>query len=1036
MQLKGAIRLVAILLTLICIYYLSFTFVSTSVKKDAKEYAQGDLNKEQTYLDSMAREEVYNFIGLRKYTFREVQEREVNLGLDLKGGMNVILEVSVDEIVKTLANHSEDSTFQQALTRANEMQKESREDFITLFGRAFEEIDPNARLAAIFNTYELRDKIDYNSTNQEVIDILREETNDAVDNSFNILRTRIDRYGVVSPNIQKLETAGRILVEMPGVKDQERVKDLLQSTANLEFWETYDNTEVYEYLAEANEKIKEVEKAKDRLDISDEESEEDIMEMIEEEEGEIGETQEDETDKETTQEDTTEEESLVDQIERGDTTREDSAELSTEQMEEEYPLFSVLQPRVNPRNNQLMEGAIVGFADYRDTSKVNEYLNMERIKSLFPRDLEFLWGVNPIEGDESENFYPLYAIKITGRDGQAPLSGEVITNASSEFGQDQANPEVSVSMNSEGSKTWARFTKNNVGESIAIVLDDLVYSAPVVQQEIKGGRTSITGLSSVQEAKDLANVLKSGRMPAPVNIIQSQVIGPSLGQEAINNGLNSFFIAFIVVLLYMVFYYSRRAGLVADFALLANMFFILGILASLGAVLTLPGIAGIILTIGMSVDANVLIYDRIREELTAGKGIKLAVKDGYRNAYSAIFDAQITTFLTAVILYTFGTGPIKGFATTLLIGILTSLFTAIFLTRLIYERYLDKNKPLTFSTKLTENAFQNVNFKFLSKRKIFYVISGILIAISLFSLATRGLNQGIDFTGGRSYIVRFNQPVNPTEIKSELQDEFGHSPTVITFGDDNQIKLTTKYKIEEDSREVEDEVNQLLYEGLKPYLEEGTSYEEFNSDYIKSSLRVGPTIAVDIKIQAIWAVVFALLITFLYIFFRFRNWQYGLGALTALVHDVIIILGIFSLLYTVMPFSMEIDQAFIAAILTVVGYSINDTVVVFDRIREYIGLYPKRDRFQIINSSLNSTLSRTFSTSLSTFVVLLSIFIFGGEVIRGFSFALLIGVIVGTYSSLFIASPVVYDTVHKKVKTPTKGTHQKGKKTNKGNKKK
>ncbi|MFO8234843.1 MAG: protein translocase subunit SecDF [Bacteroidales bacterium] len=1036
MQLKGAIRLVAILLTLICIYYLSFTVVSTSVKKDAKEYAAGDLNKEAEYMDSIANEEVYNFLGFRKYTFREVQQREVNLGLDLKGGMNVILEVSVEEIIRSLANYSEDTTFRQALDRANEMQKERREDFIILFGEAFEEIDPNARLAAIFNTYELRDQVDYNSTNDEVLDIIREETEDAVDNSFNILRTRIDRFGVVSPNIQQLETTGRILVEMPGVKDQERVKDLLQSTASLEFWETYDNTDVYEYLAEANERIKEVERAKEKLDISEEASEEDIMEKMEEEGVELEEMEETEEDTTTSEEDTTEAESLIDQLESEDTTRGDSADLSSEQMEQEYPLFSVLQPRVNPRNNQLMEGAVIGFAHYRDTAKVNEYLNMERVKALFPRDMEFLWGVNPHEGDESDSFYPLYAIKITGRDGQAPLTGDVVTSARAEFGQDQANPEVSLSMNTEGSKTWARFTKNNVGESIAIVLDNMVYSAPVVQQEIKGGRTSITGLSSVQESKDLANVLKSGKMPAPANIIQSQVIGPSLGQEAINSGLNSFFIAFIIVLLYMVFYYSRRAGLVADFALLANMFFILGILASLGAVLTLPGIAGIILTIGMSVDANVLIYDRIREELNAGKGIKLAVKDGYRNAYSAIFDAQITTFLTAFILYSFGTGPIKGFATTLLIGILTSLFTAIFLTRLIYERYLEKNKTITFSTKLTKNAFQNTNFKFLAKRKVFYVISGILIVISLLSLATRGLNQGIDFTGGRSYVVRFDESVNPTEIQSELQDEFGHAPTVIKFGDDNQIKLTTKYKIEEDSREVEDEVNQLLYEGLKPYLEEGASLEEFNSDYIQSSMRVGPTIAVDIKVQAIWAVVFALLITFLYIFFRFRNWQYGLGALTALIHDVIIILGLFSLLYSVMPFSMEIDQAFIAAILTVVGYSINDTVVVYDRVREYIKLYPKRERFQIINTALNSTLSRTFSTSLSTFVVLLAIFIFGGEVIRGFAFALLIGVIVGTYSSLFVASPVVYDTVHKKAKTPQRSTQKKGKNAPKNKRKK
>ncbi|MBS3771179.1 MAG: protein translocase subunit SecDF [Bacteroidales bacterium] len=1018
MQIKGAIRLVAILLTLICIYYLSFTVVTASVENDAEEYAQGDLNKKQAYLDSMANEEVYNFLGFRQYTLRECRQREINLGLDLKGGMNVILEVQVDDIIRSLSNNSQDTVFKQALQRANELQRQTQEDYITLFGRAFEEIAPNARLAAIFNTYELRDQIDYNSSNEEVLDVLREETQDALDNTFNILRTRIDRFGVVQPNIQKLENTGRILVELPGVKDQERVKDLLQTTASLEFQEVYENPQVYEYMEKANQKISQVTQAREKLqqDTTTEESVEEIMAQSSQEGDE----------EEVSAQDTTGEESLLDQIEEQDTSQLDTS-ATQEQMAQQYPLFQVLQPMVNPRNNQLMQGSVVGVAHFTDTAQVNDYLQMPQVQSVFPRDMEFHWGVKPYQGAESGEYYPLYALKLTGREGQAPLSGEAVTNARAEFGRDQATAEVTMSMNSEGAKTWARMTKNNVNEHIAIVLDNLVYSAPRVQQEIKGGRSQITGDFTVQEAKDLANVLKSGKLPARAQIIQSQTIGPSLGQESINAGLTSFFIAFIVVMLYMVFYYSRKAGLVSDIALLANMFFIFGVLASLGAVLTLPGIAGIILTIGMSVDANVLIYDRIREELRAGKGIKLAVKDGYKNAYSAIIDANVTTFLTALILYIFGTGPIKGFATTLLIGILTSLFTAIFITRLIFERYLEKNKPITFATKLTEGAFRNANFPFLSRRKILYAVSSVLILISLVSLATRGLNEGVDFTGGRAYIVRFDHPVNSVEIQNRLGDELGQPPQVKIFGDDNQIKLTTQYKIDQEGKEVDEEVVQKIYAGLQPFMEGETSMEEFTDNYIQSELKVGPTVAYDIRVQAVWAIVFALLITFLYIFGRFRNWQYGLGALTALIHDVIIILGIFSLFYNIMPFSMEVDQAFIAAILTVVGYSINDTVVVFDRVREYIGLYPKRDRFSIINRALNSTLSRTFSTSLSTFVVLLTIFLFGGEVIRGFVFALLVGVIVGTYSSLFIASPVVYDTVHKKVKTPPQKGKQKGK---------
>jgi SecD/SecF fusion protein len=1004
MQIKGAIRLVAVLLALICVYYLSFSIVTSKVKNEAEEYAEGNLNKQQEYLDSIAGEVVYD-IGIQEYTFRECQEREINLGLDLKGGMNVILEISVEDIIVSLANNSQDSTFRAALSRAKQMQQQSTEDFITLFGRAFNDIDPNARLSAIFNTIELKDKVNFESTNQEVLKVLREEANAAIANSFNVLRTRIDRFGVVSPNIQRLENTGRILVELPGVKDQERVKDLLQATASLEFWETYENPEVYPYLEEANKKIKEIKEAKEKIvkDTTQQKDETDEPKLLEDEE------------EEDVQADTTEE-SLIDQIEQ-DTSLQDTS-LRAQQMAKEHPLFSILKPMVN-RNNQLINSPVVGVAHFNDTSEVNEYLHMKKIRSIFPRNLEFHWGVKPY--DDNDEFYPLYAIKKTGTNQQAPLTGDVVTDATAQFGQNQATAEVSMSMNGEGAKIWARLTKSNINEFIAIVLDDYVYSAPRVNQEITGGQSSISGDFTVQEAKDLANVLKSGKLPAPAHIIQSQTIGPSLGQESIQDGMSSFFIAFIVIMLYMIFYYSRRAGLVADIALLLNMFFIFGVLASLGAVLTLPGIAGIILTIGMSVDANVLIYDRIREELAGGKGIKLAVKDGYKNAYSAIFDANITTFLTALILFLFGTGPIKGFATTLLIGILTSLFTAIFITRLIFESYLKKNRKITYDTKLTKNAFQNAKVPFLKKRKIFYVISSILILVSIFSLFTRGLNEGVDFTGGRSYIVRFQEDVNSTNVKTKLGEAFGHEPKVKIFGEDNQVKITTKYMIEQEGKEADEQVVQKLYEGLQPFLQEGTDLQEFTTENIKSSLKVGPTIADDIKRQAVWAVLFALVIIFLYIFARFRNWQYGLGALAALVHDVAIILGIFSIFYNIAPFSMEIDQAFIAAILTVVGYSINDTVVVYDRVREYIKLYPKRERFQIMNTALNSTLSRTFSTSLSTFVVLLTIFIFGGEVIRGFVFALLIGVIVGTYSSLFIASPVVFDTVHKKVKTPKKG---------------
>ncbi len=993
MQIKGAIRFLAISLAVICIYYLSFTWVTNGIYQDAAEYAQGDPAKEYEYLDSLSGEEVYN-LGIRKFTFRECQEKEINLGLDLKGGMNVILEISVEDIIRAMANNSKDTTFQKALKLAKEKSKDSRAEFVDLFGEAFNEIDPNAKLAAIFNTIELKDKIDFNSTNADVLKVIREESKDAIDNSFNILRSRIDRFGVVQPNIQRLEATGRIMVELPGVKDQERVRDLLQGTANLEFWETYNNTQVYGYLLQANEIIYGIEESQRELAKSEQPAEETeaVVEEAAEQEGEL---------------------SLIDQLE-SDSIAQDSTDLNQAQIAERYPLFSVLRPSINPQSGQPMEGSVVGMAHYSDTTYVNAYLNMEQVKTVFPRDMVFKWHVKPYKYDESESYYELHAIKVTGRDGKAPLDGDVVTDARSEFDQNNGSAEVTMAMNADGAKTWARLTKNNVGNFIAIVLDGYVYSAPRVNQEITGGRSSISGDFTVNEAKDLANILKSGKLPAPARIIQEEVVGPSLGQEAIDAGLNSFLIAFLVVMVYMIFYYSRKAGVVADLALIANMFFIFGVLSSLGAVLTLPGIAGIVLTIGMSVDANVLIYERIREELAAGKGVKLAVKDGYKHAYSAIIDANVTTLFTAIILYVFGTGPIKGFATTLLIGILTSLFTAIFLTRLIFEWYLKRNKEITYATKLTEGAFKNTAVKFLEKRKIFYVVSAIIIFVSLGSLFTRGLNQGVDFTGGRTYVVRFENSVSTVDIANKLEEVYGHAPEVKIFGDDNQVKITTKYRIDEDAVEVDKDVETKLYEGLSTILGSDVTFDDFNNNYKMSSHKVGATIADDILYKSLIVIVLAIILMFVYIFIRFRDWQYGLGAITALVHDVIIILGIFSLAWGVLPFSLEIDQAFIAAILTVVGYSINDTVVVFDRIREYVTLYPKRDRHTILNDALNSTLSRTFSTSLSTFVVLLTIFIFGGEVIRGFVFAILVGVVVGTYSSLFIATPVVYDTVHKK----------------------
>ena len=991
MQNKGAVKLLAIALALVSIYQLTFTYVTNKVEREAARYAQGDPAKQEAYLDSMMREVVFNFLGIRQYTYREAKEREINLGLDLRGGMNVTLEISAYEIIRALSNYSTDPTFVEALNLAREYQRTSTEDFITLFGRAFETIDPNAQLAAIFSTIELRDRISYNSTNQDVLSVIRQESDKAIDNSFNILRSRIDRFGVAQPNIQKLETHGRILVELPGVKEPERVRSLLQGTANLEFWETYENQEIYPFLLQANERIREIEEATRALARPEEQPEAVVSDQPP-----------------ATVELTPQEESLLDLL--GRDTLDVDPDLAPDQFLLEYPLFAVLNPSTGP-GGQLMGGSVIGLADYRDTARVNHYLNMPQVRQLFPRDVRFYWGVKPPRYDASESFYELHAIKVTSRDGRPPLDGDVVTDARVEFGQIQATAEVTMAMNAEGARIWARLTRDNIGRAIAIILDDYVYSAPRVNQEITGGRSQITGDFTISEAQDLANVLRSGALPAPARIIQEAIVGPSLGQEAIRAGLSSFLIAFLVVLLYMIIYYSRKAGIVADIALIVNVFFIMGVLASLGATLTLPGIAGIVLTIGMSVDANVLIFERIREEIKAGKGLRLAVSDGYKNAYSAIIDANVTTLLTGIILYIFGTGPIQGFATTLIIGICTSLFCAIFITRLIFIWFLDRNKPLSFATRLTENAFKDVHIRFIEKRKIAYIISGTIIIIGLVSLFTRGLSQGIDFTGGRTYIVRFDENVSTADIQSSLFEVFGEGTSVITFGGENQVRVSTNYRIDETDIEVDQEIEELLYSGLQPWLGEDVDFTRFMSDYRQRSEKVGPSVAHDIRVQAIWTILFALVIMFLYMFIRFKNWQFGLGAVAAVGHDVLIVLGIFSIAYGFLPFSLEIDQAFIAAILTVVGYSINDTVVVFDRIREYFKLYPKRERSDVYNLALNSTLSRTFSTSLSTFFVLLAIFLFGGEVIRGFIFALLIGVIVGTYSSLFVATPVVFDSI-------------------------
>jgi len=998
MQNRNVIKIFTILFAVVCLYQLSFTWIADRVESDAAEYAssfdEGErLDKERFYLDSISSEEVYD-IGITSYTYRECKQREINLGLDLKGGMNVTLEVMVVDVVKALSNNSKDSLFNLAIANTLKAQENSQEDFVTLFGLEYEKVAilSNQGLSAVFATPDLRDKIQFSSSNKEVISVLALEVEDAIARSFNILRSRIDRFGVTQPNIQRLETAGRILVELPGIEDPERARKLLQSTAQLEFWETYEYSELFPVLEEVNKYLRDINDIeKDKADENIEELE-DVVPQLQDQDSLISD----------------EENVLLAGLEE-DSLLSDSASnaLSFEEFAAENPLYALLYPNVNQQTGQINLGPVVGFCAVKDTTALNEYLNDDIIQKFFPIDVKFSYTVKPYDIDGK--FVQLVALK-SRRNGEAAMEGNVVTDATQTFGQYASSAEVSMTMNAEGAKLWKRLTAENIDKSIAIVLDDYVYSFPTVQAEITGGRSQITGNFTVEEAKDLANILKSGKLPAPARIIEEAIVGPSLGKEAISSGLTSFIFALIIVLIYMVFYYNR-AGLVSDIALLTNIFFIFGVLASLGAVLTLPGIAGIVLTIGMSVDANVLIYERIREEIRNGKGLRLAISDGYNSAYSSIIDANVTTLLTGIILYTFGTGPIKGFATTLIIGILTSLFAAIFITRLIISYRLNKEKTVSFANKITDGAFKNLGVDFIGKRKRFYIISSTLILLGIGSLMTKGLNYGVDFVGGRTYVVRFDNTIDQELLRNALSDVFvdekglNYTPQIKTFGEENQVKITTSFLIGSNEISTDEVVESKLAEGLKTT---GVDYS------IMSSQKVGPTIADDIKKSASWSIIFSLIVIFLYILLRFRKWQFSLGAVAAVFHDVLIVLSLFSFLYGVLPFSLEIDQAFIAAILTIIGYSLNDTVVVFDRVREYMNNNRKKEVHELMNGALNSTLSRTINTSLTTFFVLLIIFIFGGEVIRGFMFALMIGVIVGTYSSLFVASPIMLDTIKRK----------------------
>ena len=1006
MQNKGAIKTLAIIFGLIFLYQLSFTVVTKVVEKKAAKYAQGDEAKENYYLDSVSNVNVYNLL-VKKYTYRDAKEREINLGLDLKGGMNVTLEVSVKDIVNALAGaNANDPTFQQAMQLATERQQKSEGDFVTLFGQAYEEVDPNAKLASIF-LFEFKDKgITVNSTNSEVLKVLKEESDGAIDRSYQILRTRIDRFGVAQPNIQKLEGSGRILVELPGIKDPQRVRKLLQGTAQLEFWETYNFSELYMYFDQANAKLAEKNKAAKELTEEVAETEGEVAEPAAVEGKEVAQA-------EVAEADTTAEAGLLEQLAEESNEENVSEDEALAKFRTENPLYALLQPSYT--QNGPAQGACVGIAQVKDTANINRML--AETASIFPRTLKLAWSVKTKNYGGEAEFLELVALKMS-RDNKCALGGEVITDARQDYGQNN-QVEVSLQMNSEGAKAWKRLTGENIGKQVAIVLDNYVYSYPVVNDEIPNGRSSISGGGmTIEEAQDLANILKAGKLPAPARILEEQVVGPSLGKESVQKGMWSMVFAFILVLVYMVFFY-KKAGLVADIALIVNVFFLFGVLACLGSVLTLPGIAGIVLTLGMAVDSNVIIFERIKEELRGGKGLRPAIDAGYKNAYSAIIDGNVTTLITGIVLIVLGTGPVHSFAVTLCIGILTSLFTSIFISRLIFTRMLDKEKNITFTTKLTENFLKDTHFDFINFRKTAYIIACVMIVISVGSLAFKGLNLGIDFKGGRNYIVRFDQDVKVDQVREALSAvdvEGWETPEVKTYGPNGQVKITTKYKIEDNNPDVDTEIQGILYQGLNGLFNEQITAEQFSSEDetigVLSTQKVGATIASDVKRKSVWAIAVSLVLMFAYIAIRFRRWQYGLSALAALTHDTVIMLGMYSLFFNILPFTMEVDQAFIAAVLTIIGYSINATVVIFDRVRENTTLHPKATWRENINNAVNSTLTRSFNTSGSTFVVLLAIFFFGGDTIRGFIFALLVGILAGTFSSVFLSSPIAYNLLN------------------------
>ena len=997
MQSKGAIRLVAILLVLACIWQLSFTVATSVGQKKADKYAEAkaaafDLSKvaeeNQAYtLDSIRKHEsrwYIDSISSQKFysgfTYKDVKAKELNLGLDLKGGMNVMLQVQLEDLVKALAGEHTPE-FEKAIALAKQRSVTNRADFITLFAEAWKEVSGGQRLAQVFGTYEMRDRIKPESSDDEVISVIREDADAAVANSFNVLRNRIDRFGVASPSIQKIGNTGRILVELPGVKEPERVRKLLQGTASLEFWTTYENSEIFPYLAEANSSLAELESA-------EEAPEAEITDVVE-----------------------------------AELAAQNSS--STEADRKANPLFSVLSP-VGPQGR----GACIGLANAVDTARVNALL--KATKDIFPAEFRPMWSVKPSEYAQADNIYELIAIKASSRDGKAPLDGASVTDARVDYdSQRGGSPSVSMTMNAEGANIWARLTKDNIGKQIAIVLDGTVYSYPVVNGEITGGNSQITGNFNIEEATDLTNVLKSGKLPAPATIVQEQVVGPSLGAESIRSGLISFLIAFLLVLIYMVFFY-RGAGLAADIALLTNVVLLFGTLAAFGATLTLPGIAGLILTLGMAVDANVIIYERIKEELKAGKGLSKAIHDGYQNAYSAIIDGQVTTLLTGIVLAVFGSGPIQGFATTLIIGIITSVLTSIFITRIIFDDRVSKGKNITFENKFTAGFLKNTKANFLGARKWSYIVSGALILISLGSIFIKGFTYGVDFTGGRTYVVRFDKPVVAEDVREATLAVFNEaaaadenvksaSVEVKQFGGDSQMKITTSYKYENESSEVDQEIEGMLYSALKGFFAEDLTLDSFtstleNPNGIISSDKVGATIANDIKRNAIISVILALLVIFAYIAWRFKGWAWGLGGVVSLAHTAVIIIGFFSLFTGILPFNLDVDQTFIAAILTIIGYAINDNVVIFDRIRENLLLHPN-DKFEdTVNKSLNATLTRTVNTSVSTLLPMLAIAIFGGESIRGLSVALCLGILIGTYASIMIGTPIMVDALRASMK--------------------